>query len=342
MVGTVAPSFVRIFVWSPRFPRGAGGVSPALGGTSDMPRVPLLRPRLPFWPAPGPYGAFSPHTRAKDAHFTPRPWWAAFRAGIAPRADVSRASRPDALLAGGTPSARTPEVRPGGTGRASFHLPPGRRSRWSQPRYADGGRRGAARAGVNRLSLGVSPSTYAELRLLGGLHDRQARMRRGSRPARAGFPATFSLDPHFRGCPRPRPLGQSCQCPTAGSGADPGAPSTSRFTRLTVDPGTRFGADPAGQIPAPDPDLRGDVRTASARLLETGYWQYEISNWALGTEPPRRRWQLPTRRATVGRCVLPRAYYTSTYWRYYAVAGLRCRRPIPGWRAALAQTSKRW
>lgn len=144
-------------------------------------------------------------------------------------------------------------------------------------------------AGVQRLSFGVQSAHPDELCLLGRIHTWEEAVVAVTMAQRNGFD-NISLDLMF-GMPRQtlRRWEQTLEL-VLGLG-----PQHLSLYALTVEPGTPLAnALDAGQHPAPDPDLSADMyETASARLLTTGFWQYEISNWALGLAPAPEIWALP-------------------------------------------------
>ncbi len=176
------------------------------------------------------------------------------------------------------------------------------------------------KAGVNRLSLGVQSFDDAELRLLGRLHDAAGAVR-AVEAARTGGFRNLSLDLIF-GLPHQRLASWQATLEAALTLR----PQHLSLYALTVEPGTPLAAQiTAGQLPAPDPDLAAEMyEVASARLLEAGYWQYEISNWALGMERPHHRWQLPPggRTETTVRFASQHnlAYWRNTPWLGLGVA----------------------
>ncbi len=175
--------------------------------------------------------------------------------------------------------------------RGRFHLPlDAEITLEANPVTLTAGRAVALRqAGVNRLSLGVQSFNDAELRLLGRLHDAKEAVR-AVKAARAGGFDNLSIDLIF-GLPR-QGLGSWRATLEQALVLKPQHLS---LYALTVEAGTPLAARIAeGCLPAPDPDLAAEMyEVASTRLLAAGYWQYEISNWALGASSPHRLWQLP-------------------------------------------------
>ena len=240
---------------------------------------------------------------------------AALRAEMRHRAERFPALRAQTLyFGGGTPSLLEPAEVAAlvAQARASFHLPQGAEiTLEANPVTLTAERAAALReAGVNRLSLGVQSFDDAELRLLGRLHDAAGAVR-AVEAARAGGFRNLSLDLIF-GLPRQSLASWQATLEAALRLR----PQHLSLYALTVEPGTPLAAQiAAGQLPAPDPDLAAEMyEAASARLLEAGYWQYEISNWALGTEPPRRRWQFPPGGRTEA-TVRFASRHNLTYWR---------------------------
>jgi oxygen-independent coproporphyrinogen-3 oxidase len=134
--------------------------------------------------------------------------------------------------------------------------------------------------GVNRLSLGVQSFQAEELAFLGRIHGTDDVLRAYDAALRAGF-ANINLDFMF-GLPR-----QSAEAwnDTLDKALDL-APRHLSLYSLIVEPDTPLAHwVQTGQTPAPDDDLAAALyETAMARLQTAGYAQYEVSNWARGTE----------------------------------------------------------
>jgi oxygen-independent coproporphyrinogen-3 oxidase len=132
------------------------------------------------------------------------------------------------------------------------------------------------RLSVNRLSLGVQSLDDAELRFLGRIHD-AAQAQMAYRAAREAAFDSVSIDLIF-GLP-----GQTLsQWRHMLDNAIALGPDHLSLYALTVEGGTPLGRRIArGQCAEPDPDVQADIYAWSGeRLAETGYEQYEISNWA--------------------------------------------------------------
>jgi oxygen-independent coproporphyrinogen-3 oxidase len=149
----------------------------------------------------------------------------------------------------------------------------------ANPGTVDQDRFGALRAmGVNRLSLGVQSFDDAELRWLGRIHT-AAEAETAFAAARAAGFENINLDFIF-GLP-----GQSPEtwAATLTRALGLGSEHLSLYG-LTVEHGTPL-ADQVrrGLVSAPDDDLAADLYDlACDALVQGGYEQYEISNWARG------------------------------------------------------------
>jgi oxygen-independent coproporphyrinogen-3 oxidase len=193
----------------------------------------------------------------------------------------------------------------------------------ANPGTTDRARFASLRAlGVNRLSLGVQSFDDAELRWLGRIHTAADAARALCDARAAGF-ENISLDLIF-GLPEdPRqeagiwgfgeeatehaPAGHServgreirtaasyqrrishlsWRC-TLARAVDLDPEHLSLYS-LTVEPGTPLGRQVRrGRVPAPDDDQAADLYQAACEVLAAhGYFHYEISNWARGTEQP--------------------------------------------------------
>lgn len=144
-------------------------------------------------------------------------------------------------------------------------------------------------SGVNRLSLGVQSANENELRLLGRIHSWKDATDTAEAARKAGF-GNLSLDLIF-GLP-----GQTlAEWQHTIEAALTLAPQHLSLYALTLELGSPlFKAVRDGNLPEPDPDLAADmVEWATDKLLHEGFWQYEISNWALGSELAHSDWPLP-------------------------------------------------
>lgn len=187
----------------------------------------------------------------------------------------------------------------------------------ANPGPLDASRLAALRqAGVSRLSLGVQSAHPAELALLGRIHtwDDAAR---AARQARAGGWDNLSLDLIF-GLPG-QTLAQWRQTLDAVLALEPEHLS---LYGLTLEPGTPLAqAVASGALPVPDPDLAADMYLAASEdLHDTGFWQYEISNWARGAHPAPEVWALPPDGETER--IGPVSRHNLAYWRNTAWLGV--------------------
>jgi oxygen-independent coproporphyrinogen-3 oxidase len=131
--------------------------------------------------------------------------------------------------------------------------------------------------GVNRLSLGVQSFQPDELQFLGRIHNVDDVYRAVDAAHSAGFD-NINLDFIF-GLPH--------QAPKSWGGTLQRAlslrPEHLSLYSLIVEPNTPLqNWVSSGRVDAPDDDLAADLyETAMSTLAEAGYWQYEVSNWAL-------------------------------------------------------------
>lgn len=181
------------------------------------------------------------------------------------------------FLGGGTPSFFPPADigRVLDAVRVSFALAPDAEiTMEANPGALESGRLAGYRAaGVNRLSLGAQSFDDAALARLGRIHDAD-RIRRAFREAReAGFD-NINLDLMFA-LP-----GQDLR----GAAADLEeavrlAPEHLSRYQLTLEPNTRFHAEPPAGLP--DEDLACDMQEQGREYLAAaGYAQYEVSAYA--------------------------------------------------------------
>ena len=143
----------------------------------------------------------------------------------------------------------------------------------ANPGTVEAGRfRGFRQAGVNRLSLGIQSFDDAHLRTLGRIHG-GAEARMAARLAAEHFPA-FNLDLMY-GLP-----GQTLDQALADvEGALAFTPPHLSCYQLTLEPNTRFAAEPPAGLP--ENDLGADMQDAiEARLARAGYGNYETSAFA--------------------------------------------------------------
>jgi len=132
-------------------------------------------------------------------------------------------------------------------------------------------------AGVNRLSLGAQSAALPELALLGRNHSFDDVAEAVGHARAAGF-QNVSLDLIFG---LPDQTVESWQ-DTMEKALALGTEHLSLYA-LSLEFGTPLRSwVTRGLVPAPDPDLAADMYEAAVRRLkESGYIQYEISNWAL-------------------------------------------------------------
>ena len=135
---------------------------------------------------------------------------------------------------------------------------------------------GLRQAGVNRLSFGVQSANPEQLRLLERQHDFQDVIQAVKWARHAGFD-NLNLD-WIYGLP-----GQSLDSWQKNIELAIGlAPEHLSLYALSIEHGTPFKEmSSRGLLPLLDPDLAADMyEWASERLGQSGYEQYEISNWA--------------------------------------------------------------
>ena len=135
---------------------------------------------------------------------------------------------------------------------------------------------GLARAGVDRLSIGVQSLRDPELRFLGRLHDARGALA-AIRAAVASPIARVSADLIF-GLPEQTPEDAAAQ---ASSLADLGLLHLSCY-QLTIEPKTRFGElHKRGKLPLATDDSVADAFLAiDEALTARGFRHYETSNYA--------------------------------------------------------------
>jgi len=132
--------------------------------------------------------------------------------------------------------------------------------------------------GVNRLSLGMQSADASELLFLERQHQFEDVANAVDWARQAGFD-NLNLDLIF-GLPEQ----QVATWKASLSQALALSPEHFSLYALTIEHGTPLGRQAVlGLIPEPDPDLAAEMyELAGERLAETGYLQYEISNWAKG------------------------------------------------------------
>jgi oxygen-independent coproporphyrinogen III oxidase len=132
------------------------------------------------------------------------------------------------------------------------------------------------KAGINRISFGVQSSNTEELRMLEREHDFFTVIEAVSTARKAGF-NNLNLDLIYA---LPEQTLESWQ--TTVKRVLELEPEHISAYALTLEHGTPFGkwAD-KGILPLPDPDLAADMYEWTMDYLQqSGYAQYEISNWA--------------------------------------------------------------
>jgi len=133
------------------------------------------------------------------------------------------------------------------------------------------------KAGINRISFGVQSSNTEELRMLEREHDFFTVIEAVSTARQAGFD-NLNLDLIYA---LPEQTLKSWQ--TTVKRILELEPEHISAYALTLEHGTPFGkwAD-KGLLPLPDPDLAADMYEWTMEYLsQSGYTQYEISNWSL-------------------------------------------------------------
>lgn len=136
------------------------------------------------------------------------------------------------------------------------------------------------KAGINRISFGVQSSNTEELRMLEREHDFFTVIEAVSTARKAGF-NNLNLDLIYA---LPEQTLESWQ--TTVKRVLELEPEHISAYALTLEHGTPFGkwAD-KGILPLPDPDLAADMYEWTMDYLQqSGYTQYEISNWAKQVE----------------------------------------------------------
>ena len=236
---------------------------------------------LPWCVRKCPYCDFNSHTAGAEAD-TAR-YARALAVDLAREApDVAGRAVETVFLGGGTPSFFAPaEIgRVLDAVRESFRLAPDAEiTMEANPGTLESGRlAGFREAGVNRLSLGAQSFDDAALARLGRIHGADD-IRRAFREARAAGFDNINLDLMFA-LP-----GQDL----AGAAADLEealrlAPEHLSRYQLTLEPNTRFHAEPPAGLP--DEDRAFEMEERGRELLAAaGYAQYEVSAYAL---PGRR------------------------------------------------------
>lgn len=127
-------------------------------------------------------------------------------------------------------------------------------------------------AGINRLSIGAQSFSPERLRALGRIHGPDE-VRETMRLARAAGFANLNLDLMFA-----LPGQDLAEAAWDLDEAIALGPEHLSYYQLTLEPNTRFFADPP---PLPDADLAADIsEQGQERLARAGYQQYEVSAYA--------------------------------------------------------------
>ena len=133
--------------------------------------------------------------------------------------------------------------------------------------------RGFREAGVNRLSIGIQSFEDSKLAALGRIHGGTEALEAAQAARAAGFD-NFNLDLMF-GLP-----GQTHPEALADVETAIGVtPTHLSVYQLTIEPNTRFAADPPPNLPEDDA-IWEMQQTIQQRLAAAGYRQYEVSAYA--------------------------------------------------------------
>jgi oxygen-independent coproporphyrinogen-3 oxidase len=252
----------------------------------------------PFCVSKCPYCDFNSHVRASIDHDE---WREALLADLAHEASLLPGRRLTSIFfGGGTPSLMEPSTVDAIIDSAADHWSPAsdieitleaNPNSVEAARFAD-----LARAGVNRVSLGLQSFDDQALRFLGRAHS-----------AREGFAALEAAQKHFRrvsfdliyALPEETEAGWSA---TLAQALSLGTKHLSLY-QLTIEPGTRFAAlHAAGKLQPIDAETAAKLyELTDAMTSAAGMPAYEISNYA-------RRGQ--------------QSRHNLTYWRYGDYAGI--------------------
>jgi oxygen-independent coproporphyrinogen-3 oxidase len=252
----------------------------------------------PFCVSKCPYCDFNSHVRASIDHDE---WREALLADLAHEASLLPGRRLTSIFfGGGTPSLMEPSTVDAIIDSAADHWSPAsdieitleaNPNSVEAARFAD-----LARAGVNRVSLGLQSFDDQALRFLGRAHS-----------AREGFAALEAAQKHFRrvsfdliyALPEETEAGWSA---TLAQALSLGTKHLSLY-QLTIEPGTRFAAlHAAGKLQPIDSETAAKLyELTDAMTSAAGMPAYEISNYA-------RRGQ--------------QSRHNLTYWRYGDYAGI--------------------
>lgn len=133
--------------------------------------------------------------------------------------------------------------------------------------------RGFRDAGVNRLSIGIQSFEDTKLAKLGRIHGRKEALVAAEMARAAGF-ENFNLDLMF-GLPDQDVAQALADIDTAIAAT----PTHLSAYQLTLEPNTRFAAEPPRKLPSDD--TLWDMQLAiQERLAQAGYAQYEVSAYA--------------------------------------------------------------
>ena len=270
----------------------------------NAPETPLLTPPLalyvhwPFCVSKCPYCDFNSHVRESVDQAA---WRDALLADLAYEAQALPGRRLGSIFfGGGTPSLMPPETVAAVIDAATMHWPAepdieitleANPSSVEAARFAD-----IARAGVNRVSLGLQALDDSALAFLGRAHDVTEGLA-ALDTAQTAF-ARVSFDLIYA---RPGQTLAAWEAELARALAF-GTEHLSLY-QLTIEPGTRFATEAAaGRIVIPDGDSAADLFEATrAMTAAAGLPAYEISNHArLGAE----------------------SRHNLVYWRYRDYAGV--------------------
>ena len=171
--------------------------------------------------------------------------------------------------------------------------------------------------GINRLSLGVQSSHNEELMLLGRIHSWPEAVSSFKLARIAGF-TNINIDLMY-GLPGQlvKAWQETLDLVLALE------PDHLSLYALTLEPGTPLAETLVLQdVAAPDPDLAADMYdSATQRLHEAGFWQYEISNWVKSETTPPGLWSLPPsgKVESIGSKI---CHHNVIYWRNEAWLGV--------------------
>jgi len=174
------------------------------------------------------------------------------------------------------------------------------------------------KAGINRISFGVQSSNTEELRMLEREHDFFTVIEAVSTARKAGF-NNLNLDLIYA---LPEQTLESWQ--TTVKRVLELEPEHISAYALTLEHGTPFGkwAD-KGILPLPNPDLAADMyEWIMDYLQQSGYMQYEISNWARKVESQKSKVSDDLRPSTFDASPEFACKHNIQYWRSLPYLGL--------------------